>query len=113
MEEKKKNIYELRWGDTKDLPKPETNNWEKEFDKEFPPEFIKGGKDFIEISSYATTPDRIKSFINQLSNQQRQDIIKEIEGKWLKCPTPPNRYRIGYNTAVQEILTTLKQKYGE
>lgn len=40
--------------------------------------------------------------------QWREEIVEEIEGMWCKVPSPPNRRRLGYNQAIKDILSKLK-----
>lgn len=58
---------------------------EERFEEEFPPTFHRvDGKDFIEVSSYATTPERIKSFIRaekELSKEDGKNAAIEIVKK--------------------------------
>lgn len=59
-----------------------STSWEKEFDERFPSSFTRiDGKDFIEISSFATSPVSLKAFIRtQIEKAERRARI-EIEEK--------------------------------
>ena len=57
------------------------NSVEERFDERFPPTFRRDNKDWIELNSYAGTPQAIKSFINQELLTQKQAILAIVEGE--------------------------------
>lgn len=75
-----------------------TENWEEEFDKEFPPEFW---------NQSAGTHLRLKSFIKELLASERKRIGERVRG------LPPyeevdNGKRLAYEAAITRVLSLLE-----
>ena len=77
-------------------PTPSQESWEIEVDK-------RGS--FLEKS----IRKEIKSFIRQLLNAQRAEILEEVEG--MKCDKDEQMsFKLGYRQALEDLLTKLKNK---
>ncbi len=105
---------------------PVGEEWGKEFDREFPTEFRRDNKDFIEISSYATTPERIKAFIaaekaksyEEGVAQTKREIVEKvqieidrIEGYKRAMPMTNSGFKeetlVGAANALMDVLSLL------
>ena len=76
------------------------NNWENEFDEKFHMSFDREG------SAYTGRRNKLKTFIENLLTEQRQELKRKIEGM-KKETSPGTGLNVGYNAAIKDVLDTL------